>query len=310
MASRDDIDDLFGWLEAAGCRKPPAIRTDADRTADVWVEVLADVPRDALKAAAIAYVRRPPSDRGSTAAWWPAPGDLIALLPQSQGTRQAMDDADRWWGYVREAQRTHNTASLLQGSEGDEWTPRGPRPPAPERPDTWSMPLAAALAAKMRYAAELRAMPAEDRRALERWEARADEWILHQDPRVRHALEETIRGMGGWRDLCRIEDDVALAAARKSFRDAWRATIAASTRRRELRTVEALAAGERVPPERRIEGARSGVGRPFSRPQLVEVVDEEKAFRDDLAARVRRREITPEQSIEMLRDHRKSRNSA
>ncbi len=59
------------------------------------MDLFEDLTDDDLAAATRAYLRSP------KAGWWPAPGEVLALVPRRQAA--AIEDADEVWGEVRDA---------------------------------------------------------------------------------------------------------------------------------------------------------------------------------------------------------------
>ena len=247
MPSVEGVAGVFDFLDTVGIVRPSQW-SDSRAVADAissWRAVLFDLSDQALRTAAIAYVR------GPRARFWPSPGELLV---HSGPMPLDLDDADLAWGEVKEMIERHGSRRKPRVPDG---TPCW-RLSASQRKERilWAAIMAcggwpsvmdtSGHDAFIEYL-DINAAPEAD---IEAWWDRIttmgeshdgyppmevgapDRFDLDDDPERAASMEGGIMACGGWKNLCgsALSDEVA---NRASFRAAYRA----SKGRRRHRTI-------------------------------------------------------------------------
>lgn len=236
MPSAEAVAGVFDFLDTVGVVRPPQW-SDSLAVADAiasWRAVLFDLSDQALRNAAIAYVR------GSRGRFWPSPGELLVFAGPMPA---AEDDADLAWGQLRQLMQRHGSRR---------------KPRVPGGPPSWRL---AASSRKERilwraieacggwshvvdgtgrgdFVAHLEVIASPEADCNQWWgivqdmaaendnhppltEHDPDTFDLDDDPARAAAMEGGIMACGGWKHLCRssLKDE---SANRASFRSAYR----------------------------------------------------------------------------------------
>lgn len=182
----------FALLKANGVKGGPSERDEQATKLAVraWQATLGDLGPEQLEAAVMAFLRDP-----SVCQWWPQPGILLSRVPQRQA--EAVDDSDEVWGRVLAYTRAHAIELLHgrmlsgMGADGEPTLVRvGFQPP-------WEAP------------------PADV--------ANVEPW---QDNPRRRGIRAGLLALGGARKLLELDAGAGEAAARASFRSAYRSSRA------------------------------------------------------------------------------------
>jgi len=101
MADNTTIAEVIAMLRRLGCRPPEAWQgSKPSEIVELWAAILADVPDDDLRRAAVSWAR------GASCAFFPLPGQLLAQIgaaekPVTEADRKAAGDAV--WAQVQRA---------------------------------------------------------------------------------------------------------------------------------------------------------------------------------------------------------------